>query len=64
MTTPRAVAAGRRKSSELQVLVELARRKDNEVQRIFTAERGKLGLDSGESGGVYIFSYRLCDEGR
>jgi len=44
MTTPREVAAGRQKSCELQVLVELTRRKDNEIQRVFTAERGKLGL--------------------
>jgi cation:H+ antiporter len=30
---------------KLQLLVELTRRNDNAVQRIFTAERGKLGLD-------------------
>jgi len=50
---PREVAAGRQKSSELQVLVELTRRKDNEIQRIFTAERGKLGL-----GATVVFPFK------
>ncbi len=36
---------------ELQVLVELTRRKNNEIQRIFTAERGKLGLGLHEYSG-------------